>query len=487
MTLVNLSPLFDFLGGFVGGPEIALILVGALIKIGLIVAHVLGIIPLIILFERKIIGFIQDRPGPNRAGPWGILQGIADGLKLLMKEGFIPAGADRSLYLLAPMLFVVPAFLALAIVPWGPVVEGQVLLDFYTLFGLQGLWTPASQMALAVTNPNIGILYVFAITSVGVYGITLAGWSSENKWSLLGGIRASAQMVSYEIALSLSIIGVLLISGSLNLYDIIGNQTAQHAGGDAGILSFWQWNIFAQPVAFLLFVVAMFAETNRLPFDLAEGEAELTGGFHTEYSSMKFAMFFLAEYINMITVAAVCATLFLGGYQLVPEAWVVAVLEAGLAFVNDAAGIALPMTMASLLTSLGAPLGLAAKIAFFLFIFIMIRGMWPRMRYDQVMDLGWKVMLVAGLLNLIVTAIGIAVLVAVGASRAGAGAPPEVVEASINSTIQNFKWVIGLVTFAGLVVADRMYASRRRARMKGRYQNYLKKPSDSRGAEPLAT
>ncbi|MBI5153922.1 NADH-quinone oxidoreductase subunit NuoH, partial [Candidatus Poribacteria bacterium] len=355
MTLLDLQPSFNFLGQFLGGPEHALILVGALVKIALVLGHVLGILPLIILAERKIIAYVQDRPGPNRVGPWGVLQGIADGLKLFMKEDFIPAGADRALYLLGPALVVVPAFVAMCIIPFGPVLEGQVLLDLYTLFGLQAMWTPATQMALAITNPNIGILYVFAITSVGVYGITLAGWSSENKWSLLGGIRASAQMISYEISFSLSIIGVLLLAGSLNMYDIVESQKGW----------LWHWNVFGQPAAFLIFLISIFAETNRLPFDLAEGEAELTGGFHTEYSSMKFAMFFMAEYVKMIGVSAIFTTMFLGGWQG--------------PFVHQAPLLGIVYFWGKTIVSL--------------IFMIWVRSTLPRLRYDRLMAFGWKVLI----------------------------------------------------------------------------------------------
>jgi len=447
MTLVNLQPVFDFLGNFTGGPENALIIVLALAKIGLILGHVLGIVPLIIWLERKLIAWIQDRPGPNRVGPFGLLQGIVDGAKLLMKEDFIPSGADRTLYLIAPGLTLIPAFLALCIVPFGPVIDGKVLLDAYTVFGLQAMWTPSSSLALAVTNPNIGVLYVFAITSIGVYGITLAGWSSENKWSLLGGIRASAQMISYEIPLSMSIIGVLLLAGSLNMYDIVADQDGP----------FWilHWNVFAQPVAFLIFVIAMFAETNRLPFDLAEGEAELTGGFHTEYSSMKFALFFLAEYANMITGAAVCSTLFLGGYLLVPQDLAVAVLDAVFSTIaNSQAGFPYSISFAHFVAALLAPAGLILKIVGFIVLFIVVRAIWPRMRYDQVMSLGWKVLILASLINLLVTALGVAAVSA-------AGVPPLVGKLSV-----------GAVTLVLFVVADRIHYSKRAARLKSRYRNY---------------
>ncbi|MEQ8821284.1 MAG: NADH-quinone oxidoreductase subunit NuoH [Sumerlaeia bacterium] len=456
MTLIDLSPVFEFLGRFLGGPENALIIVGALIKIGLVLGHVLGIIPLIIWAERKIIGWVQDRPGPNRVGPFGLLQGIVDGGKLFLKEDFIPAGADRMLYLMGPPLVVIPAFLAMCIIPWGPVIEGQALLDLMTFVGMQNYWSSTANMPLAITNPNIGVLYVFAITSVGVYGITLAGWASENKWSLLGGIRASAQMISYEISLSLSIVGVLLIVGSLNLYDIIAAQDGPFMG--TWWLTFLRWNVFAQPVAFLLFVIAMFAETNRLPFDLAEGEAELTGGFHTEYSSMKFALFFLGEYANMITVSAVCATLFLGGYLLIPEFVAVGILESVLTWINVEAGLTIPLTMAVVLASFMAPLGLALKIGFFLFVFIMARAVYPRFRYDQVMNLGWKIMLPIGLANLVVTAIGIAVIGWIAGPR-------------FEDVINDWKIVIGAVTFAGLVVLEIVATKKRNATLRADYQN----------------
>lgn len=460
MTLVNLSPVFEFLGLLVGGPENALIIVGALVKIGLILGHVLGIVPMIIVAERKILGYVQERPGPNRVGPFGLIQGIADGVKLLMKEDFIPAGADRVLYIMGPPLVIIPALMALCIIPWGPIISGQELLDFYTLFGLQSFWTPSSQMAMAVTNPNIGILYVFAITSIGVYGITLAGWSSENKWSLLGGIRASAQMISYELSLSLSIIGVLLIAGSLNLYTIIDGQEGW----------VWNWNVFAQPVGFLLFLIAVFAETNRLPFDLAEGEAELTGGFHTEYSSMKFALFFLAEYMNMITASAMATVLFFGGYHLIPQEWVAAIINVPFQwYVTSQSGMGLPETLPNILAALGAPLGLALKVSVFIAIFIIARGSYPRLRYDQIMNLGWKIMLPAGLINLVITALGVALLAGWGASAVAEG---QTASEAISSAINNGKWTIGIVTLVLAVVADRLYAASRQRRLASKYKYF---------------
>lgn len=439
----SLQPLFDFLGQFLSsdptqGPATAFILVIALVKIALILGGLLQVIPFIILLERKIIGFVQDRPGPNRAGPWGILHGILDGAKLFFKEEIMPRGVDKPLYLLAPSLTIIPAFLALCLVPVGPIIQGHHL-DALAAFlrldpAMVGSGGAIQTIPMAITNPNIGILYVLAITSVGVYGITLAGWASNNKWSLLGGIRASAQMISYEITLSLSIIGVLLLSGSLNLYQIIETQS----GG------FWNWHVVAQPVAFLLFIVAMFAETNRLPFDLAEAEAELTGGFHTEYSSMRFALFFLGEYVNMVIVSAMCATLFLGGYQgLIGLDW--AALEAQYGLV------------AALGYYLLGPLILPAKISVFLLLFIMARATLPRLRYDQLMDLGWKYMLPIGVINLFITACAVALDMA--------WTPDD----GINLIT---KVVLGVVTLGLFLGWDLLwFTPRRRKQLYGEYKN----------------
>lgn len=397
-----MQPLFDFLGQFVGGPAHAFIIVVALLKIALILGGLLQVIPFIILFERKIISWIQDRPGPNRAGPWGILHGILDGVKLFFKEEIMPRGVDKGLYLLAPGLVVIPAFLALCLVPVGPIISGPHLDALAGFLGLDpamvGSGGQINQIAMAITNPNVGILYVLAITSVGVYGITLAGWSSNNKWSLLGGIRASAQMISYEITLSLAILGVILLSGSLNLYTIIDRQ-------DGG---FWNWNIIAQPVGFMLFVVAMFAETNRLPFDLAEAEPELTGGFHTEYSSMRFALFFLGEYVNMVIVSAMCTTLFLGGFTL-PFPVDFSAIGQWIAGVSPHLQNAEIYTVLIGQYLLGPMVVMPVKIGVFIFFFIFIRAALPRLRYDQLMSLGWKQLLPIGLVNVVLTAIAVAV------------------------------------------------------------------------------
>lgn len=456
----SLQPLFDFLGQFTDGPANALILVAALVKILLIVGGLLQVIPFIILFERKIISWAQDRPGPNRAGPWGLFQGILDGVKLFFKEEIMPKGVDKPLYLLAPALTVVPAFLALCLVPVGPIIAGghlDAMASFLrldpALLGSQGA---ISHVPMAVTNPNIGILYVLAVTSVGVYGITIAGWASNNKWSLLGGIRASAQMVSYEITLSLSIIGVVLLAGSLNLYEIIGRQE----GG------FWHWNVFAQPVAFLLFILAMFAETNRLPFDLAEAEPELTGGFHTEYSSMRFALFFLGEYINMVIVSAMCVTLFLGGFHgLFPLPWEsIAAWVSGIS--PSFAGFHPWIIAASYLV--GPLVIVPAKVSFFIFLFIFARAALPRLRYDQLMTLGWKVLLPIGLINLVLTACAVAIdLVVTGDGQISLAT----------------KWILGAVTLALFLAWDLLYLGpRRKAQLAKEYRLYGS--SEEKGGKP---
>lgn len=448
----SLQPLFDFLGQFTDGPANALVIVIALVKIALIVGGLLQIIPFIILFERKIISWVQDRPGPNRAGPWGLLHGILDGVKLFFKEEITPKGVDKPIYLLAPGLTVAPAFLALCLVPVGPIIQGPHLDAIVSFLRLDpsiiGPNGNISQVPMAITNPNIGILYVLAVTSIGVYGITLAGWASNNKWSLLGGIRASAQMISYEITLSLSIIGVVLLAGSLNLYQIIDTQ----AGG------FWHWNVVAQPVAFILFIIAMFAETNRLPFDLAEAEPELTGGFHTEYSSMRFALFFLGEYINMVIVSAMCVTLFLGGFHgLFPLPWeAIATWVSGIS--PSFNGFYPWIIAASYLV--GPMVIVPAKVGFFIFLFIFARATLPRLRYDQLMDLGWKRLLPIGLINLVITA-GI-----VGIDLAVTG----------NGQVElATKWIIGAITLALFLGWDLLYFSpRRKAQLSKDYRLYAK-------------
>jgi NADH-quinone oxidoreductase subunit H len=301
------------------------------------------------LAERKVSAWIQWRIGPNRVGPWGTLQPLADGIKFIFKEELIPAGANPLLFRLAPMLAAAPAMMAIAVIPFA----GEI-----TLFGVR--------TRLSIADFPISALYVVAVSGLGIYGVILGGWSSNSKYSLLGGLRASAQMVSYELALILALLSVVVLSGSLDLRAIVADQ----AGG------IQEWNLWRQPLAFALFVVATFAETNRHPFDFAECEPELVGGFHTEYSSMKFALFFLGEYVAMIVMASLTATLFLGGPEV--PFW----------------------PAAPWFVQLGAFL---AKAGLFLFLFLWVRWTLPRFRFDQLMRLGWKVMLPLALANVFVT------------------------------------------------------------------------------------
>jgi NADH-quinone oxidoreductase subunit H len=295
--------------------------------------------------ERKVIGDIQVRLGPMRVGPHGLLQPIADGLKLLFKEEIVPQAADRTLYLLAPAVALIPAFISFAVIPFG---------DQVRLFG--------RTIDLVITDVNIGLLYVFGVASLGVYGIVLGGWASNNKYALLGGLRSSAQMISYELSLGLSVVGVVMLSQSLSLVQIVGAQAGT-------------WFIVLQPIGFLIFLICAVAETNRAPFDLPEAETELVAGFHVEYGSMKFAMYFMAEYANIITVSAMATTLFLGGWRgpwLPPVVWFL------------------------------------AKLYLFIFLFIWLRGTLPRFRYDQLMRFGWKVLLPVALANIMITAVFVA-------------------------------------------------------------------------------
>ncbi|MDH7569775.1 MAG: NADH-quinone oxidoreductase subunit NuoH [Armatimonadota bacterium] len=325
------------------------------VKAVVIFAVVSGTMPFVVWAERKVMADVQARIGPNRVGPYGIFQSFADAFKLIFKEDVTPRSADKALYYLAPVLSMIPALTAFAVVPYGP--------PGLTLFGYPAGW---------VTDPkDVGVLFIFAVSSLGVYGIVLAGWASNNKYSLLGALRSAAQMVSYEIALGLSIMGVVLGTGSLSLVDIVQAQAKPYWGFIPGI-----W-LFAQPVAFFLFFLASLAETNRTPFDFPEAESELVAGFHTEYSSFKFAMFFMAEYINVLTLGAVISTLFLGGY-LGPGVSSFPLLGVGY---------------------------FVAKTVLVTYVIIWVRATLPRFRYDQLMRLAWKALLPLGLANLFLTAL----------------------------------------------------------------------------------
>ncbi len=326
-----------------------------LAKIAAAIAFLILGAAMTVLVERRVSAFIQNRIGPNRVGPWGLIQPFADVAKLVMKEDIVPRNANRFIHDLAPMISIGIALSTFAIVPFGNGVD---------IFG--------RHVKLMIADVNVGILYLLALTSVGVYGISLAGLSSNNKYSLLGGLRSSAQLISYELSMGLSLIGVLMIAGTLRLDEIVLRQT-QYIGG---ILP--KWNIFLQPIGFITFVIASFAETNRLPFDLPEAEPELVGGYHTEYTGMKFGLFFLAEYANMITSSAIITTLFLGG-------WDVPYIE----------GLGLsPLTLA--LVQVG---GFLVKVALVVLFYIIVRWTIPRFRYDQLMNLGWKVMLPLAIAN----------------------------------------------------------------------------------------
>lgn len=326
------------------------ILIISLIKIVLVLGITLITVAYLVYFERKIAAWAQNRIGPNRVGWQGILQPFADVFKLLLKEDIVPEKANRIVHAIAPMIALFVAFTTYAVIPIGPNVN---------IFGYD--------ISLVVADVNMGVLYVLALTSLGVYAITFAGWSSGSKYSLLGGIRSSAQMISYEISMGFSIGGVLLLSESLRPIDIVNSQANL-------------WNAIIQPIGFITFVVSAFAETNRLPFDLPEAEPELVGGFHTEYSSMKFAGFFLAEYANMIIASAMIVTLYLGGWHL-PFEQSLGLSGTWLTVVQ----------IASFFVKMGA----------MLFFFIWVRWSIPRFRYDQLMNLGWKVMFPLSLINII--------------------------------------------------------------------------------------
>jgi NADH-quinone oxidoreductase subunit H len=309
--------------------------------------------------ERKVAAFLQDRIGPNRAGPFGILQPLADGLKFIMKEEIIPVVSNKFLFVLGPCIAMMTAMMAGVVIPWG----NTLVID-------------GKEYAMQIADINIGILYIFGVVSIGVYGIMIGGWASNNKFSLLGAIRASAQMISYEIAMGLAIIALILMTGTLSLSEI----SAQQAGGAGSDWNFW--NVVYQPLGFLIFLICAFAECNRTPFDLAECETELVGGYHTEYSSMKLGFYLFAEYINMFVSSAVIATLYFGGYNF--------------PFMND---LGLDHNTVSII---GAVV-MFSKVAFFIFFFMWIRWTIPRFRYDQLMNLGWKILIPLAVFNIFIT------------------------------------------------------------------------------------
>ncbi len=322
-------------------------IVEAVIKSVIIILFLLTAFAYMTLYERRLLARVQVRYGPNRVGPGGLLQPVADGVKLAFKQAITPRGVDKPLYLLAPAISVVTALATFAVIPVGPT---------YNIFG--------RAIPFHLADFNVGLLFVLAMSSLGAYGIILAGYASNNKYSLLGGLRAAAQLISYELALGLSLVGVLMLTGSLSLNAIVNYQ----AGGF--------WLILVQPLAFVIYLISAIAETNRAPFDLVEAEQELVGGYHTEYTGLRFALFFMAEYINMVTVSALAATLFLGGWRG-------------------------PFDL------LGGPWWLLLKIMLVLTLYVLLRATLPRLRYDQLMRLGWHWLLPLALLNVVLTAIGI--------------------------------------------------------------------------------
>jgi NADH-quinone oxidoreductase subunit H len=333
--------------------DVLLPLLAILVKVGVVLVALLTTVAYAVWLERKVVAHIQSRWGPYRVGPHGLLQPVADGLKIFFKEDIVPSDVDRLVYWLAPFIAFTLALVSISVIPFGR----SITIGGHTI-------------PFQITDLNVGLLFVFAVTSLGVYGVALAGWSSNSKYPLLGGLRSSAQMISYELSLGLGVVGVVMLAGSLSLREIVERQSSL-------------WNVFVQPVGFLLYFTAAIAETNRVPFDLPEGESELVGGFHTEYSSFKFAMFFMAEYANIVTVSCLATLLFFGGWL-------------GPMFGPPALRALLPVFWFCL------------KVFGFLFLYIWIRGTLPRFRYDQLMAFGWKFLLPVGLLNVLVTSLIVA-------------------------------------------------------------------------------
>jgi NADH-quinone oxidoreductase subunit H len=341
----------------------------SILKVLVVLVITLTAVAYTVLLERKVLGRIQNRWGPSRVGPFGLLQPLADGIKLFLKEDLMPIASERPLFIIAPIIALTCALISIAVVPFGGMQRVTVNGVGIEMFNVADL--------------NIGLLVILGITSIGVYGIALSGWSSNNKFALLGSLRATSQMISYELALGLSLVGVVLRAQSLSLRDIVNSQSAH------GMRS---WNVFGglQFVAFFIYLMAAYAETNRAPFDLPEAESELVAGYHTEYSSMKFAMFFMAEYANMITVSCVATLLFFGG-------------------ASSPLGHLLPDEFGGpILAAIFPILWFVAKVLFFLLLYIWVRGTLPRFRYDQLMSFGWKFLLPLAMANIIVTSLVIA-------------------------------------------------------------------------------
>jgi NADH-quinone oxidoreductase subunit H len=339
------------------------------IQIGVVVLIVIVTVLILTLAERKVLGWMQDRMGPMEVGPYGSLQPFADAIKLFFKEDIVPAGANKFLFTAAPLLALIPAFIGFAVIPWGPDLSFEV--DGLTI------------KPFVISDINIGILYILAFASLGAYGIILGGWASNSKYSLLGGLRSAAQIISYELNIGLAIVGVLILAGSLSLVHITNAQQGW----------FWNWYAFAFPapqlIALVVYIISAVAETNRVPFDLPEAESELVAGFFTEYSGLRFAYFYLAEYANMVLVSCVASAMFLGGWNA------------------PYPGTILDLVGLSSLAWIENTMWFAAKTYFFLFLFFWLRATLPRLRYDQLMRFGWKVMLPIALANIVITSIAV--------------------------------------------------------------------------------
>lgn len=347
-------------------------------KIAVLVIILLQVVPIMSWVERRGSALMQNRLGPNRIGPFGLFQAIADAIKFMWKEDPIPGHVEPVYYVLAPLISFIPSFVTFAVIPFA----GSILIDGHLL-------------NFQVADLNVGLLYVFSIASLGVYGIIMAGWASNNKYTMLGSLRSASQMISYELSMGLSIIGIIMTFSSLKLGDIARQQgeILIHLGP----LEIPKWGIFVQPLGFLIFLVSVFAETNRLPFDLPEGESEIVAGYHLEYGAMKFAMFMMAEYLNMTTASGLLATLFFGGWQLLPG---MGLLLHGVQSALGLTGMAAEWTRVIFeMASFGI------KVGFFMWFFVWVRWTLPRFRYDQLMDLGWKVMLPLSLANIVGTGV----------------------------------------------------------------------------------
>lgn len=343
------------------------------VKIVLVMAGLLSVAPVMNWVERRGAALIQNRLGPNQIGPLGIFQVIPDGIKFMFKEDRVPAHVWKFYYILGPILVLVPACMTFAVIPFGSYVKiaGETIL-------------------LQAANLDIGFLYIFAIGSLGVYGIIIGGWASNNKYALLGSMRSSSQMISYEVSMGLSIIGLVMIYSTLNLNEMVVAQAQPFF--QLGPITIPKWGIFVQPIGFFMFLTAMYAETNRLPFDLPEGEPEIVG-FHVEYGSMKFAIYMMAEYMNMAVASALTATFFFGGYQMLP----------GMSWILDQMGLVGDVRQWG--QAVFEMLSLVIKIGLFMWLYVWVRWTLPRFRYDQLMDLGWKVMLPVSLLNILFTGV----------------------------------------------------------------------------------